>query len=174
MIRRLLPAMVLPLLLSACEEQANSTLKQWMVQTKRDIKPQVQALPQAETFASFQYIAAERADPFDTKKLAAGFGDGTLGGGGLQPDRQRSREPLENYPLDSLKMVGSIRRSAQVMGLIEVDKFIFQVRQGSHLGQNYGKVVAIAEDAILVDEMVQDANGSWLMRRAQIALQEKR
>ncbi len=173
MIRRLLPVTAL-LLLAACEEQANSTLKQWMEHTRRDMKPQIQALPQAETFASFQYNAADRADPFDTKKLAAGFGDGTLAGEGLQPDRQRSREPLENYPLESLKMVGSMRRSAQVMGLIEVDKIIYQVRQGSHLGQNYGKVVAIADEAILIDETVQDTNGSWLVRRAQIVLQEKR
>lgn len=173
MMRRLLPAYAL-LLLTACDEQANSALKQWIEQTRRDMKPQVQALPQAETFPSFQYRAADRADPFDTKKLAAGFGDGMLAGEGLQPDRQRSREPLENYPLESLKMVGSIRRSKQVMGLIEVDKVIHQVRQGSHLGQNYGKVVAIEDEAILIDEMVQDANGSWLMRRAQIVLQEKR
>lgn len=173
MMRRLLPAYAL-LLLTACDEQANSALKQWIEQTRRDMKPQVQALPQAETFPSFQYRAADRADPFDTKKLAAGFGDGMLAGEGLQPDRQRSREPLENYPLESLKMVGSIRRSKQVMGLIDVDKVIHQVRQGSHLGQNYGKVVAIEDEAILIDEMVQDANGSWLMRRAQIVLQEKR
>ena len=173
MIRRLLLITMLPML-AACEEQANSTLKQWMEQARRDMKPQVQALPQAETFVSFQYNAADRADPFDAKKLAAGFGDGMLAGEGLQPDRQRAREPLENYPLESLKMVGSMRRSAQVMGLIEADKIIYQVRQGSHLGQNYGKVVAIADEAILIDELVQDANGSWLMRRTQIVLQEKR
>jgi type IV pilus assembly protein PilP len=173
MMRRLLSVTLL-LLLAACEEQANSTLKQWMEQVRRDMKPQIQALPPAETFTSFQYNAADRADPFDAKKLAAGFGDGMLAGEGLQPDRQRAREPLENYPLESLKMVGSMRRSAQVMGLIEADKIIYQVRQGSHLGQNYGKVVAIADEAILIDELVQDANGSWLMRRTQIVLQEKR
>lgn len=173
MIRRLwLASLLLPL--AACEEQANSDLKQWMQQARRDLKPQVQALPQAETFTSFQYKAADRADPFDTKKLAAGFADGMRAGQGLQPDTQRARELLENYPLDSLKMVGSLRRSTQVLGLIEVDKLIYQVRPGSHLGQNYGKVVAIGDEVILVDEMVQDANGSWVMRRAQIALQEKR
>lgn len=171
--RYLLPACAI-LLLSACEEQATSELREWIEQTRRDMKPQVQTLPPAETYPSFQYEAGDRTDPFDLKKLAAGYSAALLANGGLQPDLQRSREALENYPLESLKMVGSMRRSAQVLGLIEVDKVIYQVRPGSHLGQNYGKVIAIGDDAIMLEELVQDANGNWTTRRAQLALQEKR
>lgn len=171
--RCLLPACAL-LLLSACEEQASSALREWMEQARRETKPQVQTLPPAEIFQSFKYDAGDRLEPFDLKKLAAGYAGALLAGGRLQPDMARTREPLENYPLESLKMVGSLRRSAQALGLIEVDKVIYQVRPGSHLGQNYGKVIAIGDDIITLEELVQDASGNWTMRRAQIALQEKR
>ena len=69
--RYVLPACAI-LLLSACEEQATSALREWMEQTRRDMKPEVQALPPAEVFQSFKYEAGERTDPFDLKKLAAG------------------------------------------------------------------------------------------------------
>lgn len=171
--RRFLSACAI-LLLTACEEQASSALRDWMEQVRRDLKPQVQSLPPAETFQSFKYEAGDRLDPFDLKKLAAGFAGALLAGSGLQPDMARPREPLENYPLEGLKMVGSMRRSAQVLALVEVDKVIYQVRPGSHLGQNYGKVIAIGDDVITLEEMVQDTNGNWTKRRAQLALQEKR
>ena len=171
--RCLLPACAI-LLLSACEEQASSELRAWMEQARRDLKPQVQALPLAETFQSFKYEAGDRLEPFDLKKLAAGYAGALLAGGGLQPDREHAREPLENYPLESLKMVGSLQRSAQALGLIEVDKVIYQVKPGSHLGQNYGKVIAISDDTMTIEELVQDPNGNWTMRRVQLALQEKR
>jgi type IV pilus assembly protein PilP len=167
--RSLLPMCAI-LLLSACEEQANSALKEWMEQARRDVKPQVQALQPAEIFQSFQYVAGERPDPFDSKKLAAGL----FASGGLQPDTERTREPLENYPLESLKMVGSMHRSAKAVGLIEADKVIYQVSSGSHLGQNFGKVITIGEDAITLEELVQDANGNWTQRRTQMAIEEKR
>ena len=93
---------------------------------------------------------------------------------GLAPDTRRSREPLESFPLENLRLVGSLRRQGRVVALVEADKVIYQVKVGSHLGPDMGKVISIGEGSIELEEMVQDAGNRWSSRRARLVMQEKR
>ena len=160
------------LVLCGCDEQGQAELRQWMEQTRRQHQPPPPALPSPQIFHPYVYDPAGRTDPFDTQKMAAGFALEQRGAGQLQPDLTRQREALEAYRLDQLKMVGSLRRAGLALGLIEVEKMIHQVRVGSYLGQDLGRVVAIGESAIELDEMVQDTSGNWVRRHAQLHLQE--
>ena len=144
-----------------------------MSDIRRQSHPVPIDLPPRPVVEEFQYQAAGRLDPFDVTKISASL-SAEFNATGLQPDTRRSREPLESYPLDTLRLVGTMRRKGQVVALIEVDKVIHQVHLGSHLGPDMGKVTAISEGAIEIEEMVQDAGNTWAKRRARLVLQEKR
>ncbi len=159
--------------LNSCEDAATVALKTWMEKTRHQTQAPPPKLPSPLSFQPFRYEAAKRSDPFDSKNIAAGFAASHSAGAGLQPDLQRGREALEAFPLDSLKMVGVLRRAGLAVGLIEVDKTIYQARLGNYLGQDLGRVVAISERSIEIDEMVQDPGGNWTRRRVQLNLQEK-
>ena len=70
-------------------------------------------------------------------------------------------------------MVGSFSRQGQPVALVKVDSLLYQVKPGNYLGQNYGRVVKIAETEITLREIVQDAVGEWIERPATLQLQER-
>ena len=92
----------------------------------------------------------------------------------MQPDLQRPREPLESWPLDSLRLVGSLRRERDVVALVEADKRVYSLRIGGHVGQDFGKVIAIGDKTVDIEELVAEAPGRWMKRRTQLVLQEKK
>ena len=83
------------------------------------------------------------------------------------------REALEAVPVDAMALVGTMVRAGQPVALIKVDRMLYQVRPGNHLGQNYGRVVRITETELTLREVVQDAMGDWVERSASLQLQEK-
>ena len=84
----------------------------------------------------------------------------------------RRKEPLEAYPLDAVKMVGSLNKTGVPTALVSVDKLLYQVRTGNYLGQNYGKIVGISETNMRLREIVQDSTGDWVERMTTLDLQE--
>jgi type IV pilus assembly protein PilP len=42
----------------------------------------------------------------------------------------------------------------------------------AYLGQNYGKVVGVTENEVTLREIVQEASGEWIERKATLELQE--
>ena len=69
-------------------------------------------------------------------------------------------------------MVGSLNKEGQPTALINVDKLLYQVKVGNHLGQNYGRIVAITETEVRLREIVQDPGGDWVERTTTLELQE--
>ena len=88
----------------------------------------------------------------------------------LRPDAGRPREVLEAFQLDSLQMIGSLRRAGKVVAVVQAERQLHQVRIGDHLGQDYGEVTAIGEDSMAIAERVQDSTGKWQLREVQLAL----
>jgi type IV pilus assembly protein PilP len=74
--------------------------------------------------------------------------------------------------LDTMGMVGSLTRDGQLVALLKVDNLLYQVRAGSYLGQNYGRVTRVSETEITLREIAQDASGEWAERPAALQLQE--
>jgi type IV pilus assembly protein PilP len=160
------------LLLIGCDTASDDDLQAWMEGVrKRQHAAPVAAVPE-RIAAAFSYDDRDRPDPFDPARLSPT--DDLASAVGMVPDLQRTREPLEAYALESLRLVGSLRRGREVVALVEADRLIHQVRLGSHLGQDFGKVVAIGDNGIDIDELVRDSGGGWSRRRAQLNLQERR
>ena len=146
-------------------------LRLWIDKTRQSAHPVPVAAIPPWSAPTRRYEPGTRSDPFAAALLNAITAD-TPGISGPQPDLRRSREPLEAYPLASLRLIGSLRRNHDAIALIEADRRVHPVRVGSHLGQDFGKVVAIGERAIDIDELVSDSSGRWMQRRVQLTLQE--
>lgn len=79
-------------------------------------------------------------------------------------------EPLEAYPLESLKYVGVMTRKISY-ALIQVDGALYQVRTGNYLGQNFGVITQISESEIVLKELVQDSASDWIEKESSLLLQ---
>lgn len=157
----MLAAAVLP----ACTP--DNDLRQWVAQEKAKKGAPLQPLPTVKTFETFLYDAKDRRDPFE---LSAEEQEQDAASG-PRPDQNRPREPLESYPLDGLKMSGTLGLAKSMEGLVrDPDGVVHRVRVGNYLGQNYGRVTAIYEDKIDMVELIPNGAGGWMERAATIAL----
>lgn len=168
-IGRLLLAGFVVGLLGGCGGDEMEDLKQFMAQTHAGRKPAIEPLPEIKPQENFKYDAANLADPFAPVNLKPQIASA----GGPRPDMNRRREPLEDYPLDALKMVGTLSRGRQSwVVLMAPDGTVHRAGVGSHVGQNFGTITKITEEKLDVVELVQGALGDWIERTASVALAE--
>jgi type IV pilus assembly protein PilP len=91
----------------------------------------------------------------------------------IEEIRNRNREELEQFELDSLRMVGTLEDQNELWGIIKDNNgVIHRVKTGNYLGVNYGKIISIAEEGIQLREIVKDTQGNWDERQASLALIE--
>lgn len=142
-------------------------LRQWVAKEKAKKGAPLQPLPVIKTFETFVYSDKDRRNPFE---LSAEEQEQSASSG-PQPDPNRPREPLESFPLDGLKMSGTLGLAKSMEGLIrDPGGVVHRVRVGNYLGQNYGRISAIAEDRIDLVELIPNGSGGWMERAATIAL----
>jgi type IV pilus assembly protein PilP len=168
----LMHAIVLCSLLSlvACESSSDENLSEWMATVRRTAHTSPLSLPAPLAMTPSVYEPAGRVDPFDASKISMLLDISDHAG--VRPDLKRSREPLESYPLDQFRLVGSLGRPGQRVALVEVGKILYQLRKGNHLGQDLGEVINIMDSSIDIEETVQEANGAWVKRRVQLSMRE--
>ncbi|WP_342118606.1 pilus assembly protein PilP [Pseudoduganella sp. OTU4001] len=161
------------LLLSACGDSDVQQVRTWMKEVESQTRPTVKPLPEPKTFTPFAYAANDALDPFNASKLLTELAK-SRPGGAQAPDQNRRKEFLESFPLDAMKMVGTIEKNRVMYGLLQIDRTVYQVRTGQYAGQNYGLITGVDEDAITVREIVQDAAGDWVERISKLELQESK
>jgi len=168
----LMCAIVLCFLLSlaACESSSDESLSEWMATVRRTAHASPLSLPAPLAMMPSVYELAGQVDPFDASKISMLLDISDHAG--VRPDLKRSREPLESYPLDQFRMVGSLGRPGQSVALVEVGKILYQLHKGSHLGQDLGEVITIMDGSIEIEETIQEANGNWIKRRVQLSMRE--
>jgi type IV pilus assembly protein PilP len=153
--------------LGACSS-ADSELARFVEDTKKEPGGRVEPLPEIKPYETFVYSAAELRSPFLPSTPGAGAGYG-----GVRPDSKRNREFLEQFSLDTLKMVGTLRLSGQMFGLVQTkDGLVHRVTTGNHLGQAEGRITEITPAKISLVEIVPDSLGGYMERPAALALNE--
>ncbi len=158
-------------LLAGCDD-GRASLQAWMVQTRESTPRTVEPVPEPKRFEPFRYEPSEEIDPFSTQRMkVASMSPGRRASAAGEPDGRRPREPLEAFPLDSLKLVGNLRQGGSNVALVQVDTAIYQVREGNHIGPNHGRVLRISDDELAIREVVQDAGGDWVERLTALRLQ---
>ena len=130
----------------------------------------IEPLPEIMPYDVFTYVADAEGlrSPFvpDSPQAAS-----SSAMGGTRPDLQRSREFLEQFPLDTLRMVGTLDLAGSNFGLIQTsDGLIHRVVLGNYLGQNDGRIVAITDSEIELLEIISDGIGGYLEREAAVGL----
>lgn len=163
-------------MLLGCTSSEQDELRQWMQSERNSIRPQIKPIPEPSKFTPQNYGGENHTDPFSAEKLAGvlrGNQGPSLGGSALiEAELNRRKQPLEALPLDTMSMVGSLTRQGQLVALVKVDNLLYQVKVGSYLGQNFGRVLNITETEVALREIVQDAAGEWIERTSGLQLQE--
>ena len=152
-------------LLAGCSSR-DSDLAQFITQTKQEQATGVKPLPEVKPYETFVYADQSIRSPF----VPGGSGSSSPG---LRPDSHRNREFLEQFALDTLKMVGTLNMGGKSFGLVQTrDGLVHRVLPGNYLGQNDGRVLSVTASKINVTEIVPDGLGGYMERPAALALNE--
>ncbi len=164
------------LVLSGCGASNADDVREWMVQERNQTRPRVAPLPPPKQFVPEPYTNQNAMEPFSNLKLTQALKRDSAqvasNAALVAPELARRKEPLEDFPLDTMAMVGSIIKTGQPVALIRVENLLYQVKVGNYLGQNYGRVMKISETEVGLREIVQDSSGEWGERVATLQLQE--
>ena len=164
------PCVLMAALAVSCAGEPDD-LAAWLDEVKARPGVQPGALPQISRPGEFRYEAGERPSPF--APIAPGNEETRRTGGEPAPDPAREPDFLENYSLDALRMVGSLRQESGLYGLMQTpDGLIHRLATGDYLGRNHGRVVRISEEEVQLVELVADGNGGYLQRPAAISLDD--
>jgi type IV pilus assembly protein PilP len=164
------------LLLAGCGDGNVKEVRDWMEQVKQQTRPNVKPLSEPKDFIPYAYDAKAReaVEPFSPTKLLNQLAKAAEASPDPnKPDLKRPRELLESYPLDTMRMVGTLQKSGVNYALLQIDRAVYQVRVGQRIGPNFGTVTRVEDDAINIREVVQDAAGEWVERMAKLELQNK-
>lgn len=173
----------LALLLGGCVSRDISDLDQWTQEVLTRPGGRIEPLPEVKPYEAYAYMSAneEMRDPFKPFYQVRQLDDVTPGdkGVGLTKEMEReikgrNREELEQFELDSLRMVGTLENANENWVIIsDPDQTVHRIKVGNYMGRNIGKVINIFEDRVELREIVQDSNGRWDERQAAIALVEE-
>lgn len=146
-------------------------LESFVNETRAAQKPRLEPLPEFKPYEPFLYKVANLRDPFKPADFGARSVEVARQTGAGVAIPQHDPEPLEAFPLDSLKMVGTLEQQSGLWALIRAtDGTIHRVRTGNYLGQNYGKVLNVNENSMQIMEIVPDGAGGLMERAASMKL----
>lgn len=147
-----------------------SDLDSYIDQVKSRRSGEIEPLPQMKPYERFAYDAASRRSPFQPDERIRPRNNNS---NGVTPDVNRPREPLEDYPLDGLRMMGTLAMNGSRWALVrDSDGIIHRVTEGNHMGRNFGRIMEISADQIELLETIPNGLGGWMERKASIALSD--
>ena len=144
---------------------ADSDLQQFIRQTEQQPGGRVEPLPEVKPYETYVYDDQNLRSPF-VPSQPGGFNS-------VRPDSKRPREFLEQFSLDTLKMVGTLRIAGTMYGLVQTkDGIVHRVTVGNYMGQNEGRITDITASKIDLTEIVPDGLGGYMKRPAALGLSQ--
>lgn len=171
-----LPSLLGTLLLSACSINSDEMLPAGVQSLAGQTPAKIDAALDLPVFHPARFDSPAGVDPFNARNLLLAYQkewrSAASKGGVLADELGRKKETLEEFPLESMSMVGSMTRGGHRVAVVRLDAALHLVRPGNYLGQNYGRVSRIDERALTLRELVQDEHGTWAERTVDLSLQE--
>lgn len=167
--QQLVIALLSAVALAACTP-GTADLEAKIAEIKQRRSAPLEPLPVMKQFETFEYAAQDLRDPFSdpTDERVSAVGSGP------RPDPERRKELLETFPLDGLRMVGTLEIGGNSWGLVkDPESVIHRVKADNHMGHNDGRITQVLPDRIDLVELVPDGAGGWLERRSTLALNEE-
>ncbi len=169
MMRIILVAGLALAVLTGCSRDM-SDLDQYITETHARKGGRIEPLPQIKPYETFVYSASDLRSPFEP---TADDNTDLVSNSNIRPDQARPREFLEQFPLDTLKMVGTINLAGTHYALVKTaDGLLHRVRVGNHMGQSEGRVVEVSDSEIKLIEIISDGLGGYIERPAAVALSD--
>lgn len=158
-------------LLSACGSRDFSDLDAFMAEKRARPGGIIAPIPTFKAYEAFSYSATTLRSPFErpieVREIAQ-----LQAISAVKPDENRAKEFLEQFTLDSLRMVGSLERGQGSWTLIrDPEGGIHRVTVGNYLGRHHGKIVEMTDNYVAVVEIVSDGTeDGWVERPRTIKL----
>lgn len=151
--------------LAGCSS-GDDDLQNFITETNKEAGGRVEPLPEVKPYQMYAYVDMNQRSPFMPTAPASSNPN-------LRPDAHRNREFLEQFSLDTMKMVGSMQALGQNFGLLQTkDGLVHRVVVGNYIGQNDGKITSITPSKIEVREIIPDQLGGYIERPTALALNE--
>lgn len=153
--------------LGGCSDDM-SELQQKVAEIKSRPGDRIDPLPEIKPYESFAYNASSMRSPFVPSAPVRNDVANSI-----RPDIKRPREFLEQVPLDTLHMVGTLDLKGRSYALVQgKDGLVHRIAPGNYMGQNDGRVLSVTSTRISLIEIVPDGVGGYIERPAALALSE--
>jgi len=168
---RLINIVLLLLLVVACAPVNDfSDLQRFTTEVRARPGGNIEPVPEFKEYEAFTYTAAGFRSPFDIP-VRIQLQEGMNSSKDVQPDLNRVKEPLENFAIAELAMVGMVERNGHYVALVENSLGeVHRVLRGNYLGRNHGKVVSISSSQLDLVEIVPSGTGGWMERPQSLTL----
>ena len=172
---RLILVLSLTGLMTACG-QGVGDLRTFVQQIKSQPPGRIEPIPEFQPYQNFEYTSHDLRDPFklvDFRRPDVNTEEIAAIASGPKPNIDRVREPLEDFPLDTLRLKGTLTKDGIIWGLIFApDNTVHRVLEGHYMGQNHGRIISVTDEKIELTEIVPDGLGNYIERYSAVALIE--
>ena len=139
--------------------QEMTDLQSYVSSIKERNPAAIEPIPAIKPYVRFVYPGHE-LDPFDASSVRSAKVEQPENSVVL--DENRVPEYLEGFPLDSLKMVGTVCKDGQLWALVRVPEgAVHRVKPGNYIGKNHGKVTEVEETSMGLLEIVENGFGGY-------------
>ncbi len=160
-------------LLSGCNSTSIDDLDEYFASERAKQAAPISPIPEVKPYLRYVYPEHEK-DPFDIAMLAPETDTKQIIDSGIDIDTTRVPEFLEGFPLDSLKMVGTVEKDNTLWALVKIpDGAVQSVKTGNYMGQNYGEIVSITDATMIMKETVPNGLGGYKKRDITIGLSQE-
>lgn len=155
--------LMLALGLWGCERDSSAQLDAELETLRHRPVGHLDALPEQPVYQPLRYDAGGRRSPFAAAPgMAVTAPVEATSSSSVRPDPGRAREPLENYALATLRLVGTLSVGGRTIALVRTpDGRVVRLETQQHVGENSGRVTRIGSDHIEITELAPDGRGGF-------------
>lgn len=167
-------SVVTTLLLTGCfSSEEHSDLKTWIKGQEQTVRARVEPLPRNLDYTAIPFEGAPSIDPFKSRQLKIVIESQKEAKPKMLPEKNRRKEPLESFNLTEMTINGLVSRDGKTYAIIKTarDNIVHTVGLGNYIGPNYGKIIKIEPDKIVLREIIL-TNDEWVEKNTDLLLED--